>query len=255
VSEQLLNVITNKGDEKPLNVITSENGCEPLPEVRTGILDESNILEIPDSTSDDGIGLSDIPIMRVSNDDKITKKPTGSAYVHAQMSIGRSNQKSDVYVCIDTGADITICDSAYLIHNFGKNALKHIVVMNKPPKLKTASSHFLKILGRVKITLTLGTYEFSIHVVVYEEKRNVFLLGNDAFYDRLIYDKGKYLAFADKKHAPILIHYELAPGAVKAITQYQVAPRSNALIQVNVVKSSQFAGKEVVLSPVDDDAL
>jgi len=221
-SEQLLNVITNKGDEKPLNVITSENGCEPLPEVRTGILDESNILEIPDSTSDDGIGLSDIPIMRVSNDDKITKKPTGSAYVHAQMSIGRSNQKSDVYVCIDTGADITICDSAYLIHNFGKNALKHIVVMNKPPKLKTASSHFLKILGRVKITLTLGTYEFSIHVVVYEEKRNVFLLGNDAFYDRLIYDKGN--------------------------------PRSNALIQVNVVKSSQFAGKEVVLSPVDDDA-
>ncbi len=81
VSEVLLNVITN-GEEKPSNVITPENGCKPLKENGAEILDENNILEMPDNTSDDGVGLSDTPIMRVSseNKDKTTKKPTGSAY-------------------------------------------------------------------------------------------------------------------------------------------------------------------------------
>ena len=68
---------------------------------------------MPDNTSDDGIGLSDIPIMRVSNDNEVTKKPLGSAYIHTKMSIGKSNKQSEVYVCIDTGADLTICDSVF----------------------------------------------------------------------------------------------------------------------------------------------
>ncbi len=112
---------------------------------------------------------------------------------------------------------VRTCDSLYLTYNFGPNALKHVVAMNKPPKLRSASSHYLKILGKVKVTLLLGTYEFSIHVIVYEEKRNVLLLGSDAFYNRLIYDRGRYLAFADKRHKPIPIHYELTPGAIKSI--------------------------------------
>ncbi len=43
--------------------------------------------------------------------------------------------------------------------------------------------------------------------------------------------------------------------SIKSIMQYQVAPRSNALIQVKVVNSSQFAGKEVVLSPINEDVV
>ncbi len=65
------------------------------------------------------------------------------------MNIGRSNQKTDVYVCVDTGADLTLCDSLYLTYNFGPNALKHVMAMNKPPKLRSASSNYLKILGKV----------------------------------------------------------------------------------------------------------
>ena len=225
---------------------------QPTSNEKLEILEESNILEMPDNTSDDGIGLSDIPIMKVSSDNKTAKKPMGSAYIHTKMSIGKSNKVSDVYVCIDTGADLTICDSVFLTHNFGENALKHVAVMSKPPKLRSASNHYLKILGKVKITLFLGTYELNTHIIVYEGKKGIFLLGSDIFYDRLIFDRGIYLAFADSKHPPIPVHYELAPGAVRAITQYQVAPRSNALIQVKVVQGSQFTGKEVVLSPVDE---
>ncbi len=40
---------------------------------------------------------------------------------------------------------------------------------------------------------------------------------------------------------------------MKSVTQYQVAPRSNALIQVKVVNGSQFTGKEIVLSPVEEN--
>ena len=233
-----------KSDTKPLEtdkVLNSE------------VLEEPNILEMPESTSDDGIGFSDIPIMKISSDDKTTKKPKGSAYIHTQMSIGRSDKKSDVYVCIDTGADMTICDSAFLLHNFGDKALKHVTVMSKPPRLRSASNHYLKILGKVKVTLFLGTYELHTHIVVYEGKKGIFLLGSDVFYNRLIFDRGIYLAFAENKHPPIPVHYELAPGAVKAITQYQVAPRSNALIQVKVAHGSQFTGKEVVLLPIDEN--
>jgi len=190
--------------------------------------------------------------MKVSSDDKTAKKPMGSAYIHTQMSIGRSSRRSDVYVCIDTGADLTICDSAFLTHNFGEKALSQIVVMNKPPKLRSASSHYLKILGKIRITLFLGSYELTTHIIVYEGKKGIFLLGSDIFYDRLIFDRGIYLAFADSKHPPIPVHYELAPGAVKSVSQYQVAPRSNALIQVKVVNGSQFTGKEVVLYPIDE---
>jgi len=225
---------------------------EKIKSEKSEILDETNVLEMPDHTSDDGIGLSDIKIMKLSSDDKTAKKPLGSAYIHVKMSIGRSNKQSDVYICIDTGADITICDSTFLLTHFGENALKHVVVMSKPPKLRSASNHCLKILGRVKVTLFLGTYELNTHIITYEGKSGIFLLGSDVFYDRLIFDRGIYLAFADNKYPSIPIYYELAKGAVKAITQYQVAPRSNALIQVKVVSGAQFTGKEVVLSPVNE---
>ena len=52
-----------KSDTKPLEtdkVLNSE------------VLEEPNILEMPESTSDDGIGFSDVPIMKISSDDKTT---------------------------------------------------------------------------------------------------------------------------------------------------------------------------------------
>lgn len=77
-----------------------------------------------------------------------------------------SNKKSDIYVCIDSGADLTICDSAFLNYKFSKSTLIYIVVMSKLPCLRSASNHYLNILGKVKVTLFLGAYEFNTHVVV-----------------------------------------------------------------------------------------
>ncbi len=179
-------------------------------------------------------------------------KPLGSAYVSIQMSIDCLRMKVDAKICIDTGADITLCDSLYLTNHFGANAINHITPMIRPPRLRSATGHNLKVLGQAKITLFLGEYKMTMCIVIYEGKSNIFLLGSDAFYNRLIYDRGRYLAFADSKYPPIPIQYELSKGAVKTLSQYQVAPRSHALVQVKVVQSAQFTGQEVILTPLTE---
>ena len=179
-------------------------------------------------------------------------KPLGSAFVSIQLSLNGLRTKVDANICIDTGADITLCDSLYLTNHFGAKAINHVTPMIKPPRLRSATGHNLKVLGQAKLTLYLGNYEMTMRIVIYEGKSNIFLLGSDAFYDRLIYDRGKYLAFADNKYPPIPIQYELAKGAVKTLSQYQVAPRSHALIQVRVVQNAQFTGREVILTPLTE---
>jgi len=45
--------------------------------------------------------------------------------------------------------------------------------------------------------------------MVYENKVDFLLLGADAIYDRLIFDRGKYLMIAEGDHPPIPIVYQL----------------------------------------------
>ena len=244
---------------------------------------QSNILSLPSNVTEDFIAFSDIPIMKVEtvndcfdnnycseetvksvstevdveangqiNLVQKTSKPKGSAYISIKMSIGSSKQMINTDVCVDTGADFTLCDSAFLQSHFGVNALQHIFQPEKVPKLRSASGHELKILGKVKLTLYLGEYELKLRVLVHKGTTGMFLLGSDSFYNRLIYDRGMFLAFANNEYPPIPIHYELVKKLVKAVCQYQVAPRSNALIQVKVTDSAQFTGKEVLLTPLNE---
>jgi len=227
---------------------------------------KSNLLSLPSNVTDDQIGISDIPIMKVSGSQSslsslssvqpiTANKPHGSAFVRIKLSLGKSKIQVDAKLNVDTGADMTLCDSAYLINHFGDSVIKHIVPMNNPPKLKSASGHYLKILGKVHLTLHLGEYKMRAHVLVHEGKSNVFLLGSDYFYDRLIFDRGLFLTFADKKYPKVPIQYELSKRTVKALTKYHVAPRSHALVKVKVTEDLQLIGKEIILSPIEDKDL
>ena len=98
----------------------------------------SNIESLPSNASDDLVGLSDIPIMKIddtgytANVESIygkegrvllvptSSKPQGSAYISVKMSIGTSSQLVLADLCVDTGADFTICDSAFLKAHWGK---------------------------------------------------------------------------------------------------------------------------------------
>ena len=246
-------------DKLPDSEETLEPGCK------------SNVLSLPSDCEDDILAFSDIPIMKVDTQtgDRIhnekgnsdtsnqinliqgKEKPKGSAYVSAKMSIGDSEELAAVNICIDTGADFTLCDVAFLKNHFGgHDAIKHIYHPYRVPNLRSASGHVLQILGKVEVTLLLGEFMMNLHVIVHEGDVGMFLLGSDSFYDKLIYDRGKFLAFADSRHPPIPIKYELVKDLVKAVGEYRVAPRSSALIPVNVTDNAQFTGKEVILSPI-----
>ena len=234
---------------------------------------KSNVLSLPSKCEDDFPAFSDIPIMKVGTHQgdhshneathsqtldqvnliKGKEKPKGSAYISAKMSIGDSGQLADVDLCIDTGADFTLCDSAFLKAHFGgTDAFKHIYHPSRVPNLRSASGHVLKMLGKVEVTLLLGEFMMNLHVLVHEGDIGMFLLGSDSFYDKLIYDRGKFLAFADDKYPPIPIKYELVKNLVKTVGEFRVAPRSSALIPVKVTDSTQFTGKEVILTPINE---
>jgi hypothetical protein len=253
--------------------------------------EESNILSSPSEATEDIVAFSDIPIMsvdiqslepnstvpigldsetiensinllsemadRLELEDGIylttrSKKPRGSAYVHAKMKLSHSKYPIEGYVCVDTGADITLCDSAYLLAHFGKDAAKHLIPIDKPPKLRSATGHNLEILGTLSILLYLGEYEMEVQIIVYEGTSCIFLLGNDSFYGRLIYDRGMFLSFADENYPPIPIQYQLDKDKVKALKEYSVAPKTHALIQVKVTNCPQLTGKEIILTPLED---
>ena len=165
----------------------------------------SNTGSLPSYASDDLIGFSDIPIMKVDDsgltayDESIdgneghvllvpsSSKPQGSAYISVKMSIGTSSPLVIADLCVDTGADFTICDSAFLLAHYGKDALaSYLTYPDRIPKLRSATGHSLQMLGIVKGTLYLGECKLNLDVLVYEGTVSVFLLGSDAFYDRLI---------------------------------------------------------------------
>jgi len=171
------------------------------------------------------------------------KKPRGGASIDIQMSLRNLKKRVNATICVDTGADFTLCDSAFLIQHFGDDALKHLYYPDKIPSMKSASGHQLELLGKIKLDLHLGEYELKVNVIVYKSETNMFLLGSDSFYNKLIYDRGMFLAFAENKYPPIPIRYELPKQTVKAVQQYQVAPQTKALIYLKVTDNVQLTGK------------
>jgi len=162
--------------------------------------------------------------------------------------------KVNARVCVDTGADMTICSHVFIIKKFGEKALKTFVKeISNPPRLKSASGHPLKIFGCIELNLYLGEYELPLKVMVYENKADFLLLGADAFYDRLIFDRGKYLMIAEGDHPPIPIVYQLENSKATVANEYYVAPKSEALIKVCVSKDIQMIGQQIMLTPLSNE--
>jgi len=74
-------------------------------------------LENYSQSSDEMVGISDIPIFRISKMENETEiKPTGSAYILIDMCVNEAPQiKIKTRVCVDTGADMTICSHTFII--------------------------------------------------------------------------------------------------------------------------------------------
>jgi hypothetical protein len=63
-------------------------------------------------------------------------EPQGSAQISVKMSFGTSSHIVTSDLCIDTGADITMCHSAFINAYFGKDALQHLTKPDSINKTK-----------------------------------------------------------------------------------------------------------------------
>ena len=218
---------------------------------------ESSTLDFTSLISDEVIGISDIPIFRVNKVEvgSVEPKPVGSAYILINMSATEAPElKVNARVCVDTGADMTICSHTFVIKKFGDKALQTLVkTISNPPRLKSASGHPLKVFGCIDLDLYLGEYKLSLTVMVYENKVDFLLLGADAFYDRLIFDRGKYLMIAEGDHPPIPIVYQLENNKATVAQEHYVAPKSHALVKVLISKDTQMVGQQVMLCPISNE--
>jgi hypothetical protein len=244
---------------RKLEVSSKENGkLKNSTETKSIGNGEFSVLDFQSQISDEVIGISDIPIFRISKveEGEVTDdKPVGSAYVIVDMNITLNPEKVvKTRVCVDTGADMTICSHTFLIQRFGEKSLETFVkTISNPPRLKSASGHPLKVFGCVDIDLYLGEYKMTLGVMVYENKADFLLLGADAFYNRLVFDRGKFLIIAKGEYPPIPIIYQLENSKACTVHENYVAPKSSALIKVCVSTNTQMIGQEVVLTPEENE--
>ena len=214
--------------------------------------DENLDLEVCDD-DDEPVGIGDVPIYHVKDYDVTNAKPKGSAFITVVINVKDRNVKSIADIIVDTGADVTLCTTAYLISLFGEDILNSVYKIEKLPKLRSASGHKLKVLGVINLELHLGEYVLDLIVLVQDHTNKVFLLGSDSFYNRLIYDRGRYIAFADNRYPPIPISYNIEGTSVKTVDEFIVAPNSNALVMVKITDYPQLVGKEIILYPANGE--
>ena len=183
--------------------------------------------------------------------DDVTK-PRGSATVLATLIVAHTAIEGQAELCVDTGADVTICTKKFLTDCLGPQALSFVDPNVKLPKLVSASYHPMKALGKIHLFIYLGTYKLDIKVVVQDEERySGFLLGSDAFYGKIVIDRGKFLAFGESKHPPVPIRYRLSNEKATVVGCITIPPQSAILVPVKVTDDPQLIGKEVFLEAAD----
>ena len=236
----------------------SEAKIDRTPTVADGLSDsQSSVVEVPSQTSEP-IAIGDVNVMKASvakegslAESEVTSKPCGSAHITVTARIGQTTETVTVNICVDTGADMTLCTVAFLQDVFGDSYVKHIKKIRNPPQLRSATGHRLNVLGRINLVMMLGTYKLDLWAIVQEGAARIFLLGCDIFYNRLVFDRGKFIKFAKGNYPPIPIHYTLVTSKVKSGSIHQVAPRSSALIPVKISDDKLLHGKEVIVTSIN----
>jgi len=209
-------LVDQRSINEPESTSSMDANIDELPDLG----EDSNLLESVKDDTEEPVGLGDInitegplvsaeledhPVLQIEQifdqsnaifqivsdntfEIKTMSKPQGSAHVTLHMSIGFRDY-TPVPVCLDTGADITICSYSFLEKYFGKEKISQKIVKlpsKEEPKLRSASGHSIKVYGQIKAFFKIGSYTFNYPVVVFEAKNPVFLMGSDCFYNRFI---------------------------------------------------------------------
>ena len=214
--------------------------------------DTSSTVELPSQISEP-IAMAEEGIMKTDVlRGKASDKPNGSAIVVAHLRIGNTEIQAKAGVCVDTGADATLCTLGFLTGVLGEEAKDYIRPIRNPPKLRSATGHQLTILGRVNLIITLGTYKIDTWVTVQDGNVMMFLLGMDAIYNKLTFDRGRYLVFPSEEDKPVPIYYSLDCDKLRNDHQLKnIAPMSKALFLIKVTEDKLLTGRDVLVCPLD----
>lgn len=181
--------------------------------------------------------------------DAVISKPKGSATVEITIRIATTRIQARVEVVVDTGADITMCTSAFLLGALGQQSLDYVSQRGvRLPRLVSASGERLKAMGYLRIELGLGQYSLMAKVIVQENRtHSIFLLGSDLMYGRCILDRGRYLAFAEGRYPPLPIRYRMGGSQCRLSQELFLGPGQAAVVPVELVEGGQLVGHEVVI--------
>ena len=156
--------------------------------------------------------------------------------------------------CVDTGAVKTIISSAAM-EAIDNDYLDKLVPSSTP--LKSATNHPLIILGEYPTTLTIGEHEIPYRIVVHQQQRKEFLLGNDLFLDRFINVGSRHLRAIlrnGRLGKPIPIRYRADGGRVA--TAYKVVIPPHTAKRINATYSApvnhHVIGRSVIVEPSED---
>ena len=194
----------------------------------------------------------------VTEDSDTAARPNSIGYVGATITLdsGHASFKTKVYICVDTGADITVCTNRFLTQHFNDEAEQLIRKTGfKDPDLKSATGHPLVALGTVPLQITIGTYTFNADVLVYAHETSTFLLGNDCIYNRLIYNAGKTISFVEEGHEPVPLRYFKPFKQAATINFCSLAPHSSSLVEVRVGDPNSVPNQTVMLSPIENESV
>ena len=132
----------------------------------------------------------------------------GSPLIQVWVQVGEEHGASFQFI-VDTGSMRTIATTAALDAKFGGMARnKMIVVPDQLPKMTAAGGKRLEVIGHVLAYLTIGDFTIMHPVIVYEDKREVCLLGNDIIKGNLTIHYGQYITFSDDRYSEVPIQYK-----------------------------------------------
>ena len=142
--------------------------------------------------------------------------------------------KTPIKGLIDTGATRSCITSAAVIKYLGKSKIKQ-VTPTADLKLKAANGAHLVVLGELDVQLQMGTIKIPHSLVVFENEKCEFLVGNDILIDKFTVVKSRYLLPTNKPHEKIPIHYLNKSIAAYCLQNEDIPPMTS--MEINIISA------------------
>ena len=153
----------------------------------------------------------------------------GSPYVCMHIN------KTPIKGMIDTGASHSCITSAAVKKYLGKQVLKKLTAIDLT--LAAANGSYLKILGQLEVDLKIGNTVINHPLIVFENTKCEFLIGNDVLLDKFNVVKSRYVSPAQNTNEKIPIQYVNKGFTAHTIKQEKFPPLT--VMEINLIAPVQ----------------